>query len=217
MVVNTAPVSSTKRPPVVPSGPVTSAVTMIRSPSIANGVSCLVIEDEGWARRSYGNAASEVVSDHLVMRSPAKRLIDRCATRLSMTDDARGAKFQVEWMHAIDLDKAHPFVGMSRTDLGPRQRLGDLRRQLLCSVHDPMVVREKAVSSFRQTGGACLRLDQSISAIRAASSGASLARSAGSHAAARASRARSMRGEACATRAAGSASTMPVHTSSARS
>jgi len=42
MVVMVAPVSNTNRPGVVPHGPVTVASTMIKSPSVTNGVSSFV-------------------------------------------------------------------------------------------------------------------------------------------------------------------------------
>src|SRR5512140_3603810 len=79
-----------------------------------------------------------------------------------MADDTRGPKLQPVRVHVIGLDEAHPFVRMSRADLGPRQRLGDLRRQLLCSIHRSMFGQEKAVSSFLQSQKFFANLRQSF-------------------------------------------------------
>jgi hypothetical protein len=145
------PVSSTKRPTVAFTGPVTNASTTSSSPSITKGVSYFVIEDEDRTGLSNGDAAGVVVTDQIVVVPPRARLLDRRAPRLAVADDARGTKFEAGRMDAIHLDQTHPFVGVSRADLGPRQWLGERGRYDLGSfgiAHGAMFVHGRRVSSF---------------------------------------------------------------------
>ena len=125
-VVTTAPVSMTNRPTTVLSGPVTKHSTMSSSPSVTNKLSCLVIENDGWTGWALCDASGVVVADQVVVPLPGACLLERCATRFAVSDDARSSKQWAISMFALHLDDAHPFVGMSRADLGPRERLGDL-------------------------------------------------------------------------------------------
>jgi hypothetical protein len=154
MVVKTAPVSSTKRLGMVCRGPVRSASTMIRSPSVAKEISCLFIEDKAWTggKKATGTAAGIEEIDQVVVVPPLERLLDRHAQRLAVADDARGTKLEAVRMDEIHLDQAHPLVGISRADLGPRERLGDLGRYgpgSFGSTHLVMFGQEERVSSFR--------------------------------------------------------------------
>ena len=111
----------------VPRGPVTSARTMIRSPSISKGVSSLVIEDDVWSYVVESYPSSEVMADHAVLGPPWRRLVERLATRLAMSDNARRMKTKPAWMSQINLDDANMLFRIPLADLDPAQRLRNRR------------------------------------------------------------------------------------------
>src|SRR5690606_18713358 len=86
------------------------------SPSVTKGLARLVIEDEGWTSGSNGDAAGVVVADQVVVVPPGARLLDRCASRRAVTDDAGGTELRAGRSNVIHLDQAHPFVGIPRAD-----------------------------------------------------------------------------------------------------
>jgi hypothetical protein len=59
------------------------------------------------------------MSYQLVVVSPNHGLLDGRASRPAMADDARGPELEAVWIDAIHLHETHPFVRISRADLGP--------------------------------------------------------------------------------------------------
>jgi len=86
--------------------------------------------------------------DQGVVVSPNHGLLDGRASRLAMADDARGPELEAVWIDASHLDKTHPFVWISRADLGPRQGLGDRGRENFGSAHRFIFVRGTWMSSL---------------------------------------------------------------------
>jgi hypothetical protein len=154
IVVTAAPVSNTNLPVAVPRGPVTSALMMIRSPSVSKSVSSLVIEDHGWTRRPHGDPSCEVMADLLVAIPPKERLIERLATCLAGADDARGTKRKTMRMDVIDLDQAHPLIGIPSANLRPGQALGDPSRECFGGLHRFILGQPTSLSSFNLLGHA---------------------------------------------------------------
>src|SRR5262245_7815014 len=108
---------------------------MIKSSSIAKGVSSLVIKDQGWTWQVNCDSPGEVVSDHAIHIGECGSLIERLASRLAMPHDACRTEVKPARMEVIDLDQAYPLVGILLADLRPRQGLRDRRRELLGGAH----------------------------------------------------------------------------------
>jgi branched-subunit amino acid transport system permease len=88
-----------------------------------------------------------------------------------MANDARATEFHAIRMDEVHLDETYPLVRIARADLGPRQRLGDLRRQGLDSTHGSIIPDGEISSSSPPSDIGVWRLELLVFVVATAGTG----------------------------------------------
>src|ERR1043165_5514772 len=120
---------------------------MIRSRLRKQGAASFVIEDHCGTPQGLRGLASEHDRPVRILALVTDG-VERNPTRGSIPNDPRPVDFRAPRFDGYDIDQTDELVRISRTDLGPRQRLRYPSHELFRSIHSSIFLRGVAMSSF---------------------------------------------------------------------